>query len=660
MIMKYSRYLTLFIALLLALPMPAFAQANVRGVHADGQTWLVWEETSPKPFTYDVYVSTAPIESLETAELTGRIFPEDWRAERLTLAQSNATWTIPDGAGGAYSIESGEALFVYTPHTASAEYFAVVKNGESEISTGNSIGPIAQSLDPVQCHAQLSGVSELGQDYTIYAHWIDGRENFDDGRSDYPVMGNHHANGTGHVFAVFEPEDGRKAGPMPAVVALHGGGLSNYFRFGKGSAPLIGIKTTFEDGFIVSIDDCLFVNKTTALGSGVWPEPTRWFGYWPEYNRFELPGELPPDDAIIVDYTQRRVDFILDWLLTHEQIDPDRLSIFGLSGGGSGVLFSVKRNPNRFAAATSFVMPFEGTTFTLALFMQGGIDQNLKTNLPGGIGLRDWYWPLTLLYEQEEMPFMRLIVGKQDFFMDWELQVEAFRLMENQKWGAHIFWDQRDHIWNWEGTHWFGSPRLGPKDMSRFRRNQSFPAFSNDDQNPISDGRQPDIGNEGRESGDPWGTWGGYYNWEPETISDTADEWAATIYLLGESEFASDVPEFDESTADVTIRRAQHFKPAPDELCTWSLMRISDNQITQEGNLSVAENGLVTVSALVITKDASRLRIALDNADDDTDDDGNDDSDNDADDDDANDDDAIDDDNEGDAGGDDDGGSCGC
>ncbi len=649
--MKFFWYFVLIITLFLFAPMPAFSQANLRGVNADGQTWLIWEETSPEPFTYDVYVSQAPIESLETAELTGRIFPEDWRGKRLKLAQNNATWTIPEGDGGAYSLESGEALFVYTPHTASDEYFAVVKNGESEISTENSIGPITQSLGPVQCHAQFSGVSELGQEYSIYAHWIDGRENYDDGRSDYPVMGNHHANGTGHVFAVFEPEDGRKAGPMPAVMALHGGGLSNYFRFGKGSTNRIGIKTTFEDGFIVSLDDCLFVSKTTALGSGVWPEPTRWFGYWSEYNRFELPGELPPDDAIIVDYTQRRMDFILDWLLANEQIDPDRLSILGVSGGGSGAMFSVKRNPNKYAALTSFVMPFEGTVFSLAVFMQGEIDQNLKTNLPGGIGLRDWYWPLTLLHEQEEMPFMRIVVGKQDLFMDWELEVEAFQQMETEKWGAHIFWDQRDHIWNWVETHWFESPRLEPKDMSRFRRNQSFPAFTNDDQNLITGGRQPDIGNEGRESGDPHGTWGGYYDWKPETIADTEDGWAATIYLLGESEFANDVPEFDESTADVTIRRAQHFKPAPDELCTWSLMRISDNQITQEGTLSVAENGLVTVSALIITKNPSRLRIALDNANDDTDDDGNDNSD----------DDVSDDENEGDASEDNDNGSgCGC
>ncbi len=652
--MNYRFFLALF--LILIFPPAAFSQTNMRGWYADGQTWLVWEDTQPQPFTYDIYVSDEAIADVESAQLSGRVFPDDWQATRLKLAQDDATWTIPDGQGGAYMLAANEALFVYTPHATGDKYFAVVKNGASDIGPQNSIGPITQALDPVQCHTQFSGVSELDQDYTTYAHWVDGRADYENGREDYPVMANQYAGGVGHVFAVFEPDAGRTDGLMPATVTLHGGGQSAYYRFGMGSNDNMGIKTTYDDGFIVSLDDCLFMMKTFLSMPGVWPEPTRWFGYWSEYNRYEMPETQPPDDAIIVDYTQRRLAFIIDWVLDNLPIDPARLSAMGLSGGGSGVMFTVKSNPDKFSAATTFVMPFEGTTFTNALYMQGEIDQNLQTTIGEGIGLREWYWPLTLLHDDDVMPFMRIVVGKKDTFMDWALQVQAFGEIENEKWGAHVFWDQRDHIWNWENTHWFGSPRLDPEALSKFRNDQSFPAFTNDDQDPGLEGRQPDIGVESAEDGEPWGAWGGYYAWDTESILDTETEWAATIYLLGESTFANDVPDFNQSTADVTIRRAQNFKPAPDTLCTWSLTRLSDNQIVQDGDTLVGPDGLITISDLTIAKQASRLRVALESAEDDDD----------AHDDDSLDDDASDpddDDNdieESDSGSDDDDSGCGC
>jgi hypothetical protein len=74
---------------------------------------------------------------------TGRIFEKDWTAHKLKLAwDSTLTWTIPDGSGGSFTLRDNEVLFVYTPHEAIPEFFAVMRDGESVIGVQNSVGPV--------------------------------------------------------------------------------------------------------------------------------------------------------------------------------------------------------------------------------------------------------------------------------------------------------------------------------------------------------------------------------------------------------------------------------------------------------------------------------------------------------------------------------------
>lgn len=213
-----------FAAALWLLAGGAHAQTNLDGWHAFGQTWLVWTDdpTFTSNETYAIYRSNEPISSLGGAELIGRIFPQDWQAERLKIVDSAALWSIPDGSGGTRALTAQEALFVYTPHEATDEYFAVVKHGATALGGGNTAGPIAQTTDPVQCHPVLTGVNAQ-HPFTVYAHWIDGRDDSESGRADYPVMGNAGFNGTAYLFAVVNPVGALPAGPVPAVLALHGG-----------------------------------------------------------------------------------------------------------------------------------------------------------------------------------------------------------------------------------------------------------------------------------------------------------------------------------------------------------------------------------------------------------------------------------------------------
>ena len=145
--------------------------------------------------------------------------------------------------------------------------------------------------------------------------------------------------------------------------------------------------------------------------------------------------------------------------------------------------------------------------------------------------------------------------------------------------------------------------------MTRYRSDQSFPAFFNDDQDATLEGRQPDPGDGDPAIGDPWGTWSGYYDWDLDTIDDTPSQWAATIFLISSSSFDNDVSVFDSSTADVAIRRPQNFQPAPGSVFEWTLQSLSGAKGVQTGMGIADPAGVVVIPDLTITKTPSRLTV---------------------------------------------------
>ena len=385
------------------------AQTDLRGWYAAGQTWLVWEDTEPPvpPDTYRIYGSTVEIKDLSQAMMIGRLFRYDWRAHRLKLADPQLNWTIPAGAGGDYQLADNEALFVHTPHAAGPRYFAVVKDGSAEVGPENSTGPIVQSVEPIQCHLQKSGLVR-GHSYRIFAHWIDGRDSGIPSRPDYPVMGNEHFNGTAAVFRVWDPQAGKGSNLVPAVVFLHGGRGSFAQVRPVGS---FGEPTPFHlsDGLLISPDDPDLFRRSVSVR----PERTLWLGYWEGFDRFALPEEQSvPDDALIADYTMRRLDWMVQWITEAEGIDPTRISVMGLSMGGRGTFYNTRRHPERYSTGTAFIpgiAPFDESA------VHGNRSQNLRTTLPGSPTMEDVTNPSVPISNSErDMPFTRIIAGRAD------------------------------------------------------------------------------------------------------------------------------------------------------------------------------------------------------------------------------------------------------
>ena len=123
--MRSFQQMLFSLVIVVGLSSPGFSQTNLRGWHEDGQTWLVWEEAHGTTST-SIYVSDSPIIEFSAGKKIGQVFNQDSQAARLKLFRSNLNWTVPADSGGSYTLTDNEALFVYTPHIARPEYFAVV------------------------------------------------------------------------------------------------------------------------------------------------------------------------------------------------------------------------------------------------------------------------------------------------------------------------------------------------------------------------------------------------------------------------------------------------------------------------------------------------------------------------------------------------------
>jgi len=580
------------------------AQTNMRGWHANGQTWLVWEDTLPYPETYRIYKASEEFTDISAAEQTGRIFEKDWTAHKLKLVwDSTMTWTIPDGSGGAYTLSDNEALFVYTPHEATPEYFAVVRDGDSVIETQNSVGPITQTIDQVTCHLQLSDNLDDAA-FRVFAHWIDGQGNQDTGRADYPVMANEHFNGIGMMFRIWEYPEGERPELVPLVTALHGGGGW----FGNFKPMHDGIyKSYLAQAMIFCPDDGLDIKKPDRVRI----QKSYWLGFWEDYNRFLLPEEQPvPDTGMVINYTMRRVIWELDWLIENEAIDPKRISLMGGSMGGRGANYLARAYPSHFAAWLSLspgIQPQSNDPFT------GSAEQDLTTNLPSSPGVMtvmDLHSPLSSTVR--DIPFGKLVGGRNDPSLAALTpdMIQAYGNLDGAGFGSHIYWDERGHVYT-EGSYWSGSFRQTAQALTAYRSDRSFPAFFNDDQDFDMPGRQPELGIGEPEEGDPWGTWGGYYNWDAETLVDSASIWKATVYLNNSGNYPVDIPGFDSSRADISIRRPQRFSPTKNRSVSWELKRLSDSRVLQSGWQMVGNDGVVTIPDVTIYKEKCQLLVGL-------------------------------------------------
>ncbi|MBI1302933.1 MAG: hypothetical protein GC172_03990 [Phycisphaera sp.] len=615
-----------------AVAAPSWAQSNVRAWSAAGQVFVVWQVDASTPLTYDIYRSTTPITTTSQGTLAGRVFEPEWSGARLKLASPNARWRIPTAKGGVYQLAANEGLFVFTPSAQSTEYFAVVRNGNAAVSaTNRTPSPVSVVYDPINepvtCHLQLAGTTQQGYPFRTYAMWAYGRDDPNDARPDTPVLANAAKHGAPHVFSVFEPKNGLPAGPYPAVVCLHGGGpQGSHWSWAPESAQYANTGATPVDGITIAMDDRVFV---ATNGQVSLDRPSNWFGWWPGMNPFG--SNLPSNSAVVVPYTLRRLGWTIDWIESRSPyaIQSDRIAVMGNSMGGAGTLLLSRFMPERFSAATAFVPQHYTPETGQRLF--GTPAQNLATTEIGPTGavlrVNDFFNPaIRISQTQRDYCHTRIFRGRRDEAVEWgPLTIQLFEEMSAGRWGTHLFWDNRDHTasdWTTDSPsipgvdigEWVSpvrTERSGAPYQSRFRASQSYPGFFNDDQDFSTAGRQPTLGNGAPDSGTPWGTWGGYFDWDTETIFDTPSGWSCTLFLVGQSAVSVDNFPGTAATTSLTLRKPRRLLPAAGATIHWTLRDDKTDAVLQSGAVAAEAGGLIAVTGLLIPKDPQRARLEL-------------------------------------------------
>jgi len=585
------------LALVCLLCGPAWAQENLQAWFTRGQTFLLWQHSRTPHPVYAVYSSGQPIHSLRGATLVELVLSAEGENSRLISFLPGARWRLPDTSGNTLTVDTSEAYAVLTPQSADSIYVAVVRLGDTVVGSGNTAGPVRQRLEPVEPTVQYQNDS-----VTIYGHWVDGRAGPAPGRADYPVMANQFGNGSGHNFAVWEPPSGQPSGSLALLVALHGGG-GNLLNPRQPGFPY----ATLDSGLVATLDDGLCLLDSGGVTAY---ENSFWLGYWDGFNRFA--PSVPPDTAQVIDYTVRRMEWELGWLRRNLPIDTLRVSLMGASMGGMGTLLHTQLFPGRYSAGVAFVPPLAGPVREESPMLIGTRQQNLGTTLPGSPGVWDvlnqtWRagrphpdWPLTVV-----------VCGRNDTVVGWHDKPAAYRLLDSARTGFMLYWDQREHT-RWAGAHFASSGRSFAAYPASFRAERSFPAFSFADLDTLMPGRQPDPGDGGAQSGDTWGTWGGYLDWDRAVI-DSADCWEARVWAVTNSNIPCDNSPSPYICATVTPRRARSFRPLPGARCVWQLADTLGN-VRREGVVCADSSGAVTTVPLAFTSVPSLVRIRISSA----------------------------------------------
>ncbi len=609
-----------------------FSQTNVRAWYAQGQVWVVWQTAQPFPETFAVYKKNTAFSNVSQATVIGRLYQYEYLPGTY-LQQTlnpNFTYKIPKPDGSIYTLAPGEGLFVETTINSGSAFYAVVEWGNTAVTAGVNITQNAVPFnydpvnEPVNCHLQLTTTLPTGHKTNWYSMWAMGRQEQWAGRPDFPVMANAFKNGMPSMFIVSEAigldtSGGKK---VPMTHWFHGGGmvasqfLANDFK-AFNIEPKQGISVAHNDDFAV---------KTISDGDTVFTAGrSLWFGWAKAHNPFNPGFDAGPGDTVI-NYTQRRILWINNWLINHYNIDPDRVALQGYSMGSAGASALGKTFPKQFSTVCTFNNGFRAAIDDASQHIMGSIDENLPTNLRRAandvVHINEVYDLNSRTSPYRDFPLFRTWAGKNDANdrMHWGPDVVAqYRKADSLGWGTQISWDERPHVYDNLGMHWiidFPADQQTVRDNLAFQENfnskQSYPAFFNHRLEPLNN--DPGIGTYGINNGDGdnWGTWGGWHNWDLSSITDEPGKWELTAWLTGNAVFANDICPENALLSDLAIRKPQQFKPTPGKMLEWRVRDAANNQVIQAGQTTVRPDGLVVVPQIFVTKETFRkIRIQV-------------------------------------------------
>jgi pimeloyl-ACP methyl ester carboxylesterase len=317
----------------------------------------------------------------------------------------------------------------------------------------------------------------------------------------------------------------------------------------------------------------LYSRETMAHPNGNGTRETYWFGYYcrPQWANHEGPRAY--------NFTERRTQWLIDWVKNGYHVDPDRVYAEGGSMGAWGTAGFALRHPELFAA----IYP------NRPRMKQRGLPSLVKVARDAPIlmddGKTDYYKRMNMVRfvsdHHDDLPFIGWCCGRHDGFATFKEQIEMVRALTASRHGFAFAWNDGDH----------SSGAASMREIKRwyppekFARNQSYPAFGNCSIDDDLGTGEVEVRDGGRvrqivknDNGDREGGINLGFVWK--VVADESAKWSITI--------SNDLAK-GEMTVDVTPRRCQQFKPRNGETVSWN------NTAGGSGTVTVDKWGLVTV-----------------------------------------------------------------
>ena len=579
--------------------------SSLRADHRHGQVFLTWREADVPPgSTFSVYAHHRPItaDTLSSARLIAHhIEPHSARDWWLDPASFNQETPYPPATPVGFIIEDHAApldpasgLFVATiaPDHQGPTYHAVLLRRPDGTERPNLILEQNSLASPIDVRPAPTRPIWLGPD-AAYAFGA--------------------GNGKRLVLNLHGRGNGRTVGKVEMV--------ANYLAFGSrdlGWREGLSFKFRVEitaDAVEIRPSDRVWIGRPLLESYDArdhYPAVnTWWYGY--NSNIFD-PARM--SDGVVVNYSQRRLIWLIRWAQEYLGADANRTYLVGGSMGGSGAVFMALHHPHLFAAVrasvpiVAYTQPGAGSAKRLEPYC-GLLD---RATTDDGTPMLDHMNGPRLASQpippspgtpgeasgnsdcpragwgegSPSLPFLMLCNGRKDGSIPWENNPAFYRALQAGRHGFVTHWNHGAHgqcqkllppdAQNWE------------QQFYRLRLDESFPAFSN-----ASTDRNP--GNGDASDGDIEGWMNRGLDWRD--IVDQEDRYEISI--------TADCPALGAPlTVDLTPRRRQHFRPSPGQR-----LRASVNG--REQPLTVDASGLFTLRQVPITADQpTRIAIVAD------------------------------------------------
>ena len=377
-------------------------------------------------------------------------------------------------------------------------------------------------------------------------------------------------------FYVLAPKKTRKHAPL--CVVLHSANRTAYDYLGFQS---LGRKLDGNDPASVAThtsDECygLFLSSTNA----------EWYGWSAaRYESAKYAGKPAP--------AEKRIFDTIDWVAGKYAVDRNRIYLTGLSMGGCGTLGLGVPHGEVFAAVAAFVPA--GTEYMMSRL---GFP---PPPAPGASQAEKDLWAKQVSFPGRPDPPVLVDVSAQND--NWsKTQPVLLQAAEAGRLPLILSWGLYGHATYSYLMAKYPEPAVVLAfPWMEIRKDSAYPVFTHATSDQRSPWRTPPT------EFDASGQMNAYFRWKSQ--QDRPSRLVMQLWIAHPAVKNAPPAMPDSSTADVTLRRLQHFKVQPGETYGWELAR--NGKPVASGKIAPDAANLLTIPQVALTTEVSELSVRV-------------------------------------------------